>query len=353
MLGWLIGFSALAQAEVRVDTVAELRNAVRQAKPGTTILIEAGEYSGRLFFENVHGASGRSITIRGADAANPPKFVDGGIQISKASNLKIQHLSIERAQGNGLNIDDGADSSKPSHSIEIESVHVSKTPAGNNDGIKLSGLADFSVSNCTVQQWGGSGIDMVGCRDGRIVRCAFRNGGDNGIQTKGGTSNIRIEACTFDEAGQRGVNAGGSTGMAFFRPPVASMPANGRYEARNISITDCRFAGGTAAVAFVGLDGGLFSKNRILDPKRWAFRILQETRSEGFVPCRNVRIEANQITFLSNQWFEGGINIGPGTEPQSFKFIKNRWLCSDRPELSKPRLPVQEIDGVYGKPDPF
>ena len=51
---------------------------------------------------------------------------------------------------------------------------------------------------------GGSGIDMVGCHDGRILNCDFRHRGDNGangVQTKGGSSNVAIQRCRFENIG--------------------------------------------------------------------------------------------------------------------------------------------------------
>ena len=56
--------------------------------------------------------------------------------------------------------------------------------------------------------------------------------------------------------------------------------------------------------------------------------------------------------------FEGGseawhlsdcsVNIGPNTRPETFTFVDNIWFCEDRPEASKPALPVPESGGVYG-----
>jgi hypothetical protein len=54
--------------------------------------------------------------------------------------------------------------------------------------------------------------------------------------------------------------------------------------------------------------------------------------------------------FDSARWSEGGVNIGAGTAPETFKFARNWWYCTDRPERSRPRLPTPEIDGTYGRP---
>ena len=42
------------------------------------------------------------------------------------------------------------------------------------------------------------------------------------------------------------------------------------------------------------------------------------------------------------------INIRPDTAAETFRFEKNRWFVEDRPEMSKPKLPVVEKDGIHG-----
>jgi hypothetical protein len=136
---------------------------------------------------------------------------------------------------------------------------------------------------------------MVGCHRGLIEGCRFlgREGFSQatGPQTKGGSSEIVIRRCLFVDAGQRAVNLGGSTGMAYFRPPGA------RYEARDITVEGCVFVGSQAPIAFVGVDGATVRYNTIYRPSRWVMRILQETTEPGFPPCRNGRFEHNLIVF--------------------------------------------------------
>jgi hypothetical protein len=226
-------------------------------------------------------------------------------------------------------------------------------PEGNRDGIKLSGVASFRVEECTVERWGsgGSAVDMVGCRDGTIQHCVFRHApgsGGSGVQAKGGTRDVVVRRCRFEDAGSRAVNVGGSTGLEYFRPPLATWTGE-RYEAKDVVVEDSTFTGSQAPAAFVGVDGAIFRRNVIDAPGRWAFRILQETRAEGFVPCRRVRIEDNRISFRSDRWSEGGVNVGPGTDPGSFTFARNAWTCTDQPQRTRElvRLPVPELDGRY------
>ncbi|MCS7185394.1 MAG: right-handed parallel beta-helix repeat-containing protein [Armatimonadetes bacterium] len=356
LLGLLLGFQkgqGIEQRIVKVSNSAELRFAILRAKPGEKILLSPGEYEGGLFFQNVKGEPNKPITIAALDPANPPVIKGGGecLHFSEAAYLELHNLVLVGARYNGLNIDDGGTFETPARNIKLVGLLVRDIgPQGNCDGIKLSGVTDFRVERCTVERWGdgGQGIDMVGCHNGVIENCVLRFEDDKGfgIQAKGGSSNIVIRRCRFERAGARAVQIGGSTGLQFFRPPLKKGEAHA--EAKNISVEGCTFIGSTAAIAFVGVDGAVVRFNTIYRPKRWAFRILQETRAEGFVPCRNGVVTDNLIVFRSDEWFEGGINIGPETAPQTFVFARNWWYCTDKPELSKPSLPVPEKEGVYG-----
>lgn len=342
--------------ETRVGDVAGLRRAIAAAKPGSRILLAPGEYPGGISLRGLHGQPGRPIVIGGADPANPPRIVGGasGVQASEVSHLELRDLVLTGASGNGLNLDDGGTGDTPSHHVVLRNLRVSDVgPDGNRDGIKLSGLDDFRVENCTVERWGsaGQGIDMVGCHRGVVEGCALRFGRDAargqgiGVQAKGGSSEITIRRNRFRNAGSRGVNIGGSTGLQYFRP------RGQRYEARAVVVEGNTFVGSGAPICFVGSDGGVARFNTLYRPERWALRILQENRAEGLVPCRNGVFEDNIVVFQSGGWAEGGVNIGPGTAPETFRFARNVWYCEDRPRLG-PRLPAPEAGGLVGR-DPL
>jgi hypothetical protein len=151
-----------------------------------------------------------------------------------------------------------------------------------------------------------------------------------------------VEKCHFLNAGERPLNIGGSTGLAYFRPPGAT------FEAAGIVVRENIIEGSLCAAAFVGVDGVEFSGNTILFPEKWIFRILQETTAPGFVPCRNVRVAGNRIVFRRSQ-LRTDLNIGSNTAPETFVFAGNQWFAEDRPEASQPQLPVEEKDGIYGR----
>jgi hypothetical protein len=342
--------------EVRVSSREELVTALRDAKPGTKILIASGKYHGGVSHGTLAGKKEKAIVIAAADAEKPPIFEGGGsgLHLSSPRHVELHDLVFDGANGNGLNIDDGGSADTPATGLVLKNVVVRNVgPKGNRDGIKLSGLRDFRIEGCRVERWGesGSAIDMVGCANGVVTKCTFANArGEmaNGVQTKGGSSNVVISRCRFENAGGRAVNAGGSTGLEYFRPRDAT------FEAKDITVEDCEFIDGSSAVAFVGVDGSIVRHNTIYRPRRWAFRILQENTDERFVPSRNGKIENNVIVFRSDELREA-VNIGGKTSPETFAFAGNTWSCIDRPDTTKRivRLPAAEKGGAYGDSPKF
>jgi hypothetical protein len=361
-----IGFSALAQqpTKITVRNSGELQKAVAKAAPGTRIEMLGGDYTGGIFISNLRGAPDKPIVIAAADPSQPPviKGRNQGMHLSNVAHVELHDITIEGAAWNGLNIDDGGDFTKPSHHIELRGLRVKNVGSGgNHDGIKLSGVTDFRVEGCVVEFWGlkGSGVDMVGCHRGVIEGNTFRHdpkledGQGTGVQMKGGTSGITVRGNRFEHARGRAVNIGGSTDLKLFRPPLNEWKGKHFCEAKDITVEGNTFIGSGAPIAFVGVDGATVRFNTIYRPRKWAIRILQETTAEGFVPCRNGVVADNIIAFRSNEWATGGVNIGPNTAPNTFRFERNFWFCLDKPAMSAPHLPTQERHGVRGQNPKF
>ncbi|MCP4783030.1 MAG: hypothetical protein GY903_15115 [Fuerstiella sp.] len=346
--------TALSQT-VTVNTRDQIVRATDNAAPGTTILIAPGTYQGSLSFNGLRGEQNKPIVLAAADKENPPVFKgrNSCIHLTDPAFVELHNLVLTEARGNGINIDDGGSYDSPAHHVVLRGLTVRDVgPDGNRDGIKLSGLDNFRVENCTIERWGsgGSGIDMVGCHDGQVTGCTFRHSGKiagNGVQAKGGSRDIVIQRCRFEYAGGRGVNIGGSTGLPYFRPQV------GGYEARDITVQDCTFIGSSAPICFVGVDGAIVKYNTIHRPQHYVVRILQESRGSQFVPCRNGSFSNNLIAFQSDE-IRGATNVGPGTAAETFTFANNHWYCIDRPERShRLSLPVKETGGSYGTDPQF
>lgn len=343
LAGLLAGAAAAGVVEVR--DWEELRAALAQVGPGATLRLAPGEYRGGLHLVGLAGTATAPITLCAADPARPPLFTGGGgtaLQFSDCNHVTLRDLRVRGYPANGVNIDDGGSYATPSRHILVENVTIEATgPEGNHDALKLSGLEHFTIRGSLFRGWGGSGIDMVGCRHGLIEDCTFVGlagfSQANAIQMKGGTRAVRVRRCLFMHAGQRAINLGGSTGPAYFRPTV------GDFEAREIEVAGNRFLGGQAAVAWVTAVGGHVHHNTIVFPEKWVLRILQETSDERFLPCQGGIFEHNLIVL--DRRVGPVVNVGPRTRPESFVFRRNAWFQTDG--QARPALPGVEEGGVY------
>ncbi|MGE0709427.1 MAG: right-handed parallel beta-helix repeat-containing protein [Planctomycetota bacterium] len=345
--------ATLARAEERLARDdATLRAATAGLRPGDVVRVAPGEYRGGLTLEGLAGTPKQPIVIQGQDPKQPPVFVGGGnaLHLVRCEHVVLRDLVARGQTGNGVNCDDGGRREAPVAGIKIERLRCERIgPRGNHDGLKLSGLVDFEVRDSTFVGWGGSAIDMVGCHRGTIEGCTFQGAPecsqDSGVQCKGGTSRVRIRGCTFRDAGARALNLGGSTGLPYFRPDDAP------HEAKDLTVEGCRFAGSEAPLAFVGVDGAVVRRCTFLRPGRWLARILQESRGERFVPCRNGVFEENVIVLGPD--LRRLVNVGDGTEPQTFVFRRNAWFSeANAPDRRAAELPVKEEGGSWGR-DPL
>jgi polygalacturonase len=313
---------------------------MRSLKDGDVLRISHGTFPAGHYISGI-----ANLTVEGTDPKNPPVFEGGNeaFHFSRTPGLKLRNIIVKGQKSNGINIDDGGKRDEPVEGILIENVKVEDIgPTGNFDGIKCSGLKDLVIRDCEVSGWGGQAIDFVGCRDALITGCTITGkpgfSQNTGPQFKGGSENVTIEKCHFVNAGERPIQAGGSTGKEFFRPPGAN------YEARRIFIRDNVIEGGVCATAFTGVTDAEFTGNKIIRPTKWIFRILQETRKDGFKPCGNVKISNNEFIFREEE-IRTEINIGDGTAPETFVFENNRWFAEDHPSRLKPKFPLPSNTG--------
>lgn len=328
---------------------ASVVQAAATTVPGDTIMIHAGNYSGGLSIVNLQGNTVNWLYIISAPSETVT-FTGGGTSwhMTDAAYVKIKGIIFQQQTGNGLNVDDGGSYSTPSHHIVFESCIFRDIKAtGNNDLLKMSGVDFFEIKNCTFLNGaaGGSGIDLVGCHEGSITGNRFENQGSNSIQAKGGSKNIRIEGNLFKNGGQRTLNLGGSTNLQLFRPLDA------RYEAAGLTVYSNILIGSDAPIAYVGCVDSEVINNTIYLPRKWVIRILQETVDTArFYPCGNNSFENNIIYHDSR--VSSDCNVGPHTNPNSFRFSNNLWYHTQNPAWAGPYLPTPDINCIIGK-DPL
>ncbi len=323
----------VALRETRAHDGATLSAAARAATPGARIWLAPGDY-GAWRAERLVGLALAPIQVASLDPARPARF-RGGVHLSQLAHVSLADIAVEGSPRNGLNLDDGGNFLEPAHHVVLRRISVRDCGgpgSGNLDGIKLSGLQDFRLEACVLERWGrgGSGIDMVGCHRGEVVGCVLRDSerdpAASGVQIKGGSSEIALRGCRFEHAGRRAVHLGGSTGLAYFRPPVDAVAPGERAEARRLLVEGCTFLGSEAPIAFVGVDGAVVRGSTFERPGKWIVRILQENTADGFVPCRNGAFEGNLVRYSASA-LRVPVNVGPGTAPETFLFRGNTWEC--------------------------
>jgi hypothetical protein len=328
-----------AGADLTVRDSDELRAALARPRQGMVISLAPGTYDPNVV---IRGA--RDLVLQGEDPKDPPVFEGGrqALHLVGCRDVTLRNITVKGCSANGINIDDGGSCGVPARGILLERITILDTgPRGNVDGLKLSGVDDFRIKDCRIAGWGGSAIDMVGCHEGIIEDCRIQGkegfSQSSGVQMKGGSRKIIVRGCLFENAGQRAINLGGSTGLAYFRPEDA------RFEAEAITVTGCRIRGSLSPIAFVNSRRGHVHHNTIVMPDKWVMRILQESTGERFPPCQKGIFESNLIVFDGR--VRTFVNVGPGTDPDSFIVRKNAWFQTDG--NTRPRLPVPEEDGVY------
>jgi hypothetical protein len=240
----------------------------------------------------------------------------------------VEGFTIVDAAVHGMNLDDGGSYDTPAHHLVLSDLTIRDAGSGgNNDCIKMSGVDDFWILDSDVSGCDrGEIVDMVGCHRGVIAGNFFHEPLQNGVQTKGGSADVLIHGNRFERIPGRAVNAGGSTGLEFFRPLDAP------YEAARIRVIANTFVdngpASGAAVAYVGCDGCEVLNNTIVNPQTWVLRILQESQQDRFVPSRN-GVFANNLVVLDTADPRTFFNVGSGTAPETFVFEGNQWFARD------------------------
>ncbi len=341
---------------------ATIKAAAQKAKPGAAIRLGPGTYPGGNTVTGLTGSASAPIWIGGAPGGKRPVISGGneGVHLVKPRYVVLHDLEVKGAKNNGVNCDDGSEYGNPDAAryLLFERLHIHDIGGtGNQDCLKLSGLDDYVVRDSTFEKCGGkgsgSGVDHVGCHRGVIARNSFVDMSGNAVQCKGGSADLEIRWNLMKDAGARAVNMGGSTGLTYFRPPVAKTQPNA--EARRIRVIANLIVGGNTPFAFVGCVDCLAANNTVVAPKKWLLRILQETKTGSgytFLPVSKGRV-INNLFHFARGTISTHLNIGPNTEPKTFTFANNLWYASDKPASSKPSLPVTESAGIVGQDPAF
>ena len=241
-----------------VSDTAQLRRALAEAGPGTTIRIAPGTYRGGLSARGLRGEPGRPIILRAADPERPPVIEGGGsgLHLSDPAHVELHDLVVTGAEGNGINIDDGGSLDTPAHHVVLRGLVVRDVgpdgQPGRHQALRRGRLPGRGLHRRALGQPG------LGHRHGRLPPGRGRSAAPSGTATGRATTACRPRAAAARSrsaaAGSSTPGSGRSTSAAAPAWPTSG-PAPQGYEAKDITVEDCTFVGSLAPVAFVGVDG--------------------------------------------------------------------------------------------------
>ena len=269
--------------------------------------------------------------------------------------VELEDLTFTGATANGVSIDDGGSFDTPAHHLVLRRLKIADVGSqGNHDGLKLSGVTDFRVEECTIECWGtrgGSGIDMVGCHHGAIEKTLLRHTdatgvtGANGVQAKGGSSAIVIRRNHFENAGGRSVNIGGSTGAPYFRPPLEE--GKEHCEARKSASRGIRSSAAEPPRRSSASMAPSSGSTPFTAPADGRCGSCRRTRRQGSCRRATASSQTTSLPSIRNSGPRAASMSAPATAPRTFTFARNFWFCLDVPARSRPTLPVEETAGSY------
>ncbi|MFJ5844419.1 right-handed parallel beta-helix repeat-containing protein [Streptomyces sp. NPDC092903] len=201
--------TAGAATVIQVSTAAQLKSALTAARPGDTIQLANGTYTGN-FKATVPGTAAARITLAGSAGAVLTAGGGYGLHLNGASYWTVKGITVSGGQ-KGI-MADSADGvvidSVTVHDLDMEGVHFRKSSSdgviknsriydtghdgrGMGEGVYVGTAGDLSDNS-----------DRVQILDNTIGPDV---GGEN-IDIKEGTTGARITGNTFDGSGLTGAN---------------------------------------------------------------------------------------------------------------------------------------------------
>ena len=202
---------------------------------------------------------------------------------------------------------------------------ASSSPAWTTSGSRAAPSSGGATGARASTWWAATGARSPAAPSGTATRP-----GDNGVQAKGGSSEIVIRRCRFEHAGQRAVNLGGSTGPGLLPAPPAGLRGEGHH-GRGLHLRRLDGAGGLRRR---GRGGGAAQHDlpaEAVGPAASSRR----TREPDFVPCRNGRFTDNLIAFRSDEMARAD-QRRPGHGPRDVHPGPQRLVLPGRPGPEPP-----------------
>jgi hypothetical protein len=321
-------------------------------RPGDEIILMPGRHLD-ADFDQLIGTSKKPIVIRAADEKNPPiiEAQREGIRIKKASFVTIRDLTIVGGTVSGITLGDGIEPARMAAKagngeefvpppqpgagdaaqealggVLIRNVTIAKVgPRGQRHAISVSGLEGVRIEECLIEGWGGSGVEIIACRDVSISRCQFRglrdHGQMHGIRVRAGSERVHIERCRFENAGERVICLGGASDLEEFRTPQS-------FEAARVNVERCIILGGGCTVTYLHADDCVVRSNTIVGPKHCVMALLHEQKDPRFT-AGNRNVFGINIAVWEPGTLRTLAEISPKADVSKFVLEENIWWSGE------------------------
>jgi hypothetical protein len=314
-------------------------------KPGDEIILMPGRHK-PVTLEFAQGTPDAPIIIKGVDPNNP-SVIDAeryGLRLLDPRYVRIMNVEIIGATINGLSLEGSTTGEKevsgPSGRVIIRNVSITDTgPRGQRHAILLQRLEGANIEGCTIDGWGGSGVEVVACTEVTIEDCRFTGKEDysqvSGVRLRAGTDRATIQRCTFTNVGDQGVCIGGGSKMEeFATPPPSPADPDSCFEASRVNVLRCVFRRGRCALAFAAAEGATVRNCTIVRPSQAVISVRREQKDPRFGAAANCVFGSCIIT-----WQPGDLktlaHLGKDSAAEGLTLEENIWWTPNWEEVKE------------------
>ncbi|MHC5027819.1 MAG: right-handed parallel beta-helix repeat-containing protein [Planctomycetota bacterium] len=340
---------AAAAGQILIAPGDQWSKQAQQMRAGDELILMPGRHRPGKLAELV-GTADRPIIIRGLSTEKPAIIAADrdGILLRDVRHIVIKDLFIEGARINGISVRTSGDPDAPPvpTNITIRGVHIRHTgPTGRRHGIQIERADGVRIRECTLEGWGGSGIDIVSCTDVRVDGCRFlsapNHGQDAAMSFRGRTEDIEILRCSVEDAGTWGIVLGGPRDATLDDVGGATDPdAVREHSVRDIMISSTLIRGTACPIHFRSVRDCTVRSVTFALPREYLLAVDLVDETEKIAPSTDLRFTRNLVL-----WQDGTLkNLavrGKIADPDAIGVGENLWWTTSGPA---------DLDSVGGLP---